>query len=1162
MMEFHVSKTARDKYEFDQALFSKNGNVIFANFQAAREFAHRMNLLREDPDDENTYIAPGQINALGLIDEIYHLIIQEYFITHGLGIRNDLYADLVSTLGEENIYDTLTTFNDQFPPVAVYQGEKTSAEYLSDSTDNTPNLQLALEEMLVNWLSNVNPAAEPYSELFNDSLLRKNTAYMRIIDGINIFFKRQPAVGPGSQDLITMLRTPAMVSPQSLSGQLEFIRANWTKYLGESLYRLLGSLDLIAEEQKAALVGTGPGAWGPGPTFVPDYTYDAWGEKLSEVENFSPDSDWMPKVVMIAKNSFVWLNQLSRQYQRQIDRLDQIPDETLDQLVRWGINGLWLIGLWERSEASREIKQMCGNPDAVSSAYSLARYQIAERLGGEQSYLDLSRRCGLRGIRLASDMVPNHMGIDSDWVYDHPDWFISAEESPFPSYTFDGAELSKRPDISIKLEDHYYTRSDAAVVFKRHDNNSGQTRFIYHGNDGTSMPWNDTAQLNYLNPEVREAVIQTILSVARQFPIIRFDAAMTLTKKHYQRLWFPQPGSGGAIPSRADYGLTREEFDTVMPEEFWREVVERVAREVPDTLLLAEAFWLMEGYFVRTLGMHRVYNSAFMHMLRNEENEKYRQLIKNTLVYDPEILKRYVNFMNNPDEETAVAQFGKGDKYFGICTLLTTMPGLPMLGHGQVEGYAEKYGMEYYRPYWDEIPDMDLVRKHESDIFPLVHRRKVFADVDQFRLYDFFKPDGAVDENVFAYSNYRDGQAALVVFNNRYQGTSGWIKTSVPFLVKTGSEGRLETRDLAESLALHGGTREFVIFYDYISKQYFIRSVQDIRDRGMFFSLDGYAHQALMDFKIVSGNEYEQLNQRLAGRGVRDLNNIIHEIEIEPALAPLKAILDCENLKELLSETDLDTYEKTGVQRALLAQNLAWLKQAADKLRGMYGVAGCGLEAAGEEARKLLNQVINLPGFGKANGFAASPLTASIAESIDGGLETDPRRLFVLAAWALLGNLAGPMSLPECAAASRRALTDSAIHPLIIQAFTSCGYSEYEAYKNTQALQWMISPLSLADLQMEDTPKSILAAWLKTDGVSPYLEVNEYNGVNWFNKEKFEDLLWYQQVIGLLRYSARERATRHGLVEKAIMQAEIITALNAAQESSGYQLEKLLSLLD
>jgi hypothetical protein len=87
-----------------------------------------------------------------------------------------------------------------------------------------------------------------------------------------------------------------------------------------------------------------------------------------------------------------------------------------------------------------------------------------------------------------------------------------------------------------------------------------------------------------------------------------------------------------------------------MPTEFWREVVDRVANEVPDTLLLAEAFWLMEGYFVRTLGMHRVYNSAFMNMLRDEKNAEYRQAMKNTQ-FDPEILKRYVD-SEQSDERT------------------------------------------------------------------------------------------------------------------------------------------------------------------------------------------------------------------------------------------------------------------------------------------------------------------------------------------------------------------------------------------------------------------------------------------------------------------------------------------------------------------------------
>jgi hypothetical protein len=132
------------------------------------------------------------------------------------------------------------------------------------------------------------------------------------------------------------------------------------------------------------------------------------------------------------------------------------------------------------------------------------------------------------------------------------------------------------------------------------------------------MPWNDTAQLNYLNPHVREQIIQTILEVARSFPIIRFDAAMTLAKRHFQRLWYPQPGGGCDVPSRSESGMMQDQFDQLMPEEFWREVVDRVAIEAPDTLLLAEAFWLMEGYFVRTLGMHRVYNSA--HELLRDDN--------------------------------------------------------------------------------------------------------------------------------------------------------------------------------------------------------------------------------------------------------------------------------------------------------------------------------------------------------------------------------------------------------------------------------------------------------------------------------------------------------------------------------------------------------------
>ncbi len=85
--------------------------------------------------------------------------------------------------------------------------------------------------------------------------------------------------------------------------------------------------------------------------------------------------------------------------------------------------------------------------------------------------------------------------------------------------------------MEVRIEDNYYNRSDAAVVFERKDAYTGDKRYIYHGNDGTHMPWNDTAQLNVLNPEVKESLIQTIIHVAHKTPIIRFDAAMTLAKK-------------------------------------------------------------------------------------------------------------------------------------------------------------------------------------------------------------------------------------------------------------------------------------------------------------------------------------------------------------------------------------------------------------------------------------------------------------------------------------------------------------------------------------------------------------------------------------------------------------------------------------------------------
>lgn len=847
----HITKTSRDTYQFTSDFFKPDGRVNFDSFADARNFAAQMTAHRSQP------VPASDLYALSLIDEAMRLLVKRFAPP---SIMESAIKSVGENLGAESIESTQKKFVSEYPPENVYRGQEKVEEYLSKLTAGRVR---TVEELIYVFTHNANPAINPLLELVDDEPLEP-TAYKNLIAALNSFFAQTAAdsLQSGGESLFDILRAPSDASPGSLEGQLQFILAKWGDILDEKFVsRIIRGIDYLREEVIHQHLAHGE--------FKPDIPLQSFsGGEYAEYENYSQDKEWMPRLVLLAKNSYVWLEQLSRKYGRWIKTLDQIPDEELDILRDRGFTGLWLIGLWERSRASQRIKQRMGDADAVASAYSLYSYDIAEDLGGWGALENLRSRSWERGIRLSADMVPNHMGIDSQWVIEHPDWFLSLPYSPYPSYTFNSEDLSDDSRAGVILEDHYYDHTDASVVFKRYDRASGETRFIYHGNDGTSFPWNDTAQLDYSQAQVREAVIQTILHVARNFPVIRFDAAMTLAKKHIQRLWFPEPGAGGAIPSRSEHGMTRAEFDAAIPEEFWREVVDRVAKEVPDTLLLAEAFWLLEGYFVRTLGMHRVYNSAFMHMLRDEDNAKYRLAIKNTLEFDPQILKRYVNFMNNPDEKTAAEQYGDGDKYFGVATVLSTLPGLPMFGHGQVEGYREKYGMEFRTPKMDETPNEGLIAGHDWKIFPILHRRHLFADVEQFFLYDFYTSSGSVDENVFAYSNVHNDERGLVLYHNRFANTSGWIKTSAAYLDK--GTGDMRQKSVAEALSLP--FEGYVIFKDYVTHVEYIRSCEELWGKGMYFELHAYQHHVFMDWRFVDDEKWVEVHDTLNGAGVESIS--------------------------------------------------------------------------------------------------------------------------------------------------------------------------------------------------------------------------------------------------------------------------------------------------
>jgi glycosidase len=831
--------------------------------------------------------AAGDLAALALLGDAYHLSVDEYLASCDSTLLDRILAILRAQLGLDLLDRLLVEFAEE------YLGATLSGLSLlidGDGVADTGGVTRSeiLADLLVFWLLHSNPAAKPIANPLHTSSLLQVPAFHDLVRLMREVLEREPAVDQEEESLWDFLTRPQRMAPDSLADQLAYIRRHWRFGEAELAARLDAFLGMLEEEHKPRFPP------GPGPTEAP--ALDDGDEA-----RFSSDQTWMSQLALVAKHALVWMQQLSTTYQRPIERLDQIPDEELERLAGLGFGGLWLIGVWQRSPASQTIKQLCGNPEAASSAYSLAGYRVANELGGEAALNDLQGRAAGAGIRLAVDMVPNHTGLDSEWLMDHPDWFIGQADCPFPAYSFAGQDLSQRPDIGVFLEDHYYDRSDAAVVFQRVDRNSGEVRYIYHGNDGTSMPWNDTAQLNYLMPAVRQAMIDQIVAVAQRVPIIRFDAAMTLSKKHYQRLWFPAPGDAGAIPSRADHGMTEEKFSELMPQEFWREVVDRLAEEAPDTLLLAEAFWLMEGYFVRSLGMHRVYNSAFMNMLRDGDTASYRQMIKETLVFEPEILKRYVNFMNNPDESSAVEQFGNGDRYFGTCAVMSTLPGLPMFGHGQVEGLGEKYGMEYRRAYWDESPDSGMVERHARQIAPLLRRRELFAEVENFRLFDLIDLGGGVVEDVLAFANGTREEPVLVLFNNSDRPVHGRLNRSAPFLVSSDQETRedsVEEIGVALRISDHG----FWTYRDLSTQREFLCHGTTIGERGLEVDLAPWEHRVLANFvrfEVPMELGY-QMADRAGTRGVSSLVALRRELETGPLREALSSALEEDLLQRLM----------------------------------------------------------------------------------------------------------------------------------------------------------------------------------------------------------------------------------------------------------------------
>jgi glycosidase len=376
-------------------------------------------------------------------------------------------------------------------------------------------------------------------------------------------------------------------------------------------------------------------------------------------------------------NTRVRLAELSQALGRAAS-LDDIPDFELDCLAERGFNWIWLLSIWQTGPAGQQVSRSnqqwrkefeatlpdLKEEDIAGSGFAICDYTVHERLGGEAALARLRQRLYQRGLRLLLDFVPNHTALDHHWVATHPEYYISGTEHC----------LSSHPENYRKIK------------------RNGDELILAHGRDPYFPGWPDTLQLDYSNPDTKEAMTEELLKIARQCDGVRCDMAMLILPDIFEHTWGRK-----SLP-------------------FWCEATSLVRKSSPDFCFMAEVYWERE-WALQQQGFDYTYDKRLYDRLRAGNAGPVREHLQAPIAYQSKLAR----FLENHDEQRAAAAFPLAiQQAAAVVTYLS--PGLRFFHQGQLEGRKKRISPHLARGP-QEMPEPALQEFYENLLAIL--RRKI-----------------------------------------------------------------------------------------------------------------------------------------------------------------------------------------------------------------------------------------------------------------------------------------------------------------------------------------------------------------------------------------------------------------------------------------------------
>ncbi len=435
--------------------------------------------------------------------------------------------------------------------------------------------------------------------------------------------------------------------------------------------------------------------------------------------------------VLYEINTWPWLERLSRRAGRRVT-LGGVPDAEWDRLGALGVDLVYLMGLWRRSAAGRQITRADARlfgafdaaladwraADVVGSAYCITAHEVDPRLGTEIELAGIRSRLHDRGMRLIVDFIPNHTAFDHRWVREHPDRYVCAPE-------------------------HVFRASPRA--FRPIETSAGDVRFVACGRDPFFPPWGDVAQLNYFHDETRTAMVAELGRLAGRADGARCDMAMLVLSDVFGRTW----GELAGPPPRG--------------REFWTEAIDAV----PGFDLIAEVYWSLE-WRLQQLGFRFTYDKSLYDRLLAGGGGT----VHDHLRADPEYQDRSARFIENHDEPRSVVAFG--DRIRAAAATAMTVPGLRFLHDGQLEGRRARLPVQLGR-FPEEAVDQPLRAFYDRLLAAVA--APVFHD-GKWRLLDVGPAGDDSSSDLVAWRWRLEGEMRIVVVNLGRRTAQGQVRVN------------------------------------------------------------------------------------------------------------------------------------------------------------------------------------------------------------------------------------------------------------------------------------------------------------------------------------------------------------------------------------------------